>query len=161
MIVAALIAVQAKDMLASVIALGTLGLGLSQSFLFLQAPDLAIILLIIEILSLIALSRIAVEQKDTLSQEPKIMEKTGAIVFVILFLYAGFYAVKQLPAFGKPLLRLSQFYIKEGIERTGSANLVGAIALDFRLIDTIAGIAALLIIALGVRYLMQKHTENE
>jgi len=57
MIVGAIIAVEIKDLLSSVIAVGAVGLGLSMVFLILKAPDVAITQLVVEILCLIILIR--------------------------------------------------------------------------------------------------------
>ena len=50
MIAAAIIAVEIKDLLSSIVAVGAVGLGLSLTFLALKAPDLAIVQLVVEIL---------------------------------------------------------------------------------------------------------------
>ncbi|MCK4325548.1 DUF4040 domain-containing protein, partial [bacterium] len=47
MIAGAIIAVETKDLLSSVIAVGAVGLGLSVAFLVLKAPDLAITQLVV------------------------------------------------------------------------------------------------------------------
>ena len=57
MILAAFVAVQVKDLLSSVIAVGAVGLGLSVAFLMLKAPDLAITQFVVEIMVLILLIR--------------------------------------------------------------------------------------------------------
>ncbi|MFC1809176.1 hydrogenase subunit MbhD domain-containing protein [Candidatus Omnitrophota bacterium] len=57
MIIAAIIAVEVKDLLSSVIAVGAVGMGLSIVFLILKAPDVAITQLVVEILCLIILIR--------------------------------------------------------------------------------------------------------
>ena len=63
MILGAIIAIQVKDLLSSVIAVGAVGLGLSMVFLILKAPDVAITQLVVEILCLIILIR-ATLRKD-------------------------------------------------------------------------------------------------
>ena len=57
MIVGAIVALEIKDMVSSVIAVGAVGLGVSIAFLILKAPDLAITQLTVEILMLIILIR--------------------------------------------------------------------------------------------------------
>ena len=51
MIVGSVVALEIKDILSSIIAVGVVGLGISVSFLFLQAPDLAIVQFLFEIFS--------------------------------------------------------------------------------------------------------------
>ena len=55
MIIGAIIAIEVKDLLSSVVAVGAVGLGLSIVFLVLKAPDVAITQLVVEILCLIIL----------------------------------------------------------------------------------------------------------
>ena len=57
MIIGAIIAIEVKDLLSSVVAVGAVGLGLSIVFLVLKAPDVAITQLVVEILCLIILIR--------------------------------------------------------------------------------------------------------
>ena len=52
MIIGAIIAIEVKDLLSSVIAVGAVGLALSIVFLILKAPDVAITQLVVEILDL-------------------------------------------------------------------------------------------------------------
>ena len=59
MVIAALIAVETKSLLSSVISLGAVGFGLSIAFLFLRAPDLAIVQIAVEVVLLIFLNFIA------------------------------------------------------------------------------------------------------
>jgi uncharacterized MnhB-related membrane protein len=53
MIIAAIIAVETKNLLSSVICIGALGFGASLMFLFLRAPDIAITQIVVEVLGLI------------------------------------------------------------------------------------------------------------
>lgn len=55
MIIGAMVAIEIKDLLSSVVAVGAVGLGLSIVFLILKAPDVAIVQLVVEILCLIIL----------------------------------------------------------------------------------------------------------
>ncbi len=63
MIIGAIIAIEMKDLLSSVIAVGAVGLGLSIVLLILKAPDVAITQLVVEMLCLIILIR-ATLKKD-------------------------------------------------------------------------------------------------
>ena len=56
MLVAAIIAVETKKLLGSVICIGAIGFGVSLMFLFLRAPDIAITQIVVEILGLIILA---------------------------------------------------------------------------------------------------------
>ncbi len=54
-IIAAIIAVETKDLLSSVICVGAIGFGAALVFLFLRAPDVAITQIVVEVLGLIIL----------------------------------------------------------------------------------------------------------
>ncbi len=69
MIVASIVALEIKDILSSIVAVGVVGLAVSVSFIFLQAPDLAIVQFLFEIFALILLVR-AFIRKDAHVLEP-------------------------------------------------------------------------------------------
>ena len=58
-IIAALIAVETRNLLNSIICVGAIGFGCSIMFLFLRAPDIAITQVVVEVLALIILIRAA------------------------------------------------------------------------------------------------------
>jgi uncharacterized MnhB-related membrane protein len=62
MIFAAIVAVEVKDLLSSVIGVGAVGFALCLAFLILKAPDLAITQLVVEILCLIILIRATINK---------------------------------------------------------------------------------------------------
>ena len=143
MILAAVIALQIKDLLSAIIAIGFVGLGLSICFLLLQAPDLAIVQLVVEILVLIILIRLTTKHDAVKRHRPDILLSISAVVFVMLFLAVCYHALKYIPVFGSPLLKTSGIYLSEGFMRTGSPNLVSSIALGFRAYDSLAQIFVL------------------
>ena len=57
MILGSIVALELKDLLSAIISIGIVGLGVSIAFLFLQAPDLAIVQFLFEIFALIILVR--------------------------------------------------------------------------------------------------------
>ncbi len=151
MILGALVAVRAKDLLSSVIALGAVGMGLTVAFLVLKAPDLAIVQLVVEILCLVILLRATVHResnggRDRTSRAIFI----GTLAFITLFLLLAFVALKELPAFGQPLMRVSAEYLARGLKDTGAANMVSAIILDFRAYDTLGEATILFTAVVGV-----------
>ncbi|GAG26512.1 unnamed protein product, partial [marine sediment metagenome] len=138
MILAAIVAVETKDLLSSIIAVGAAGLGLSVAFLILKAPDLAITQLVVEILCLILLIRATIKRDiPSLNRGADYTRLISALIFVLVFLYFGYFALKGLPPFGDPYLRVSQEYLNQGLSKTGAANLVTAVILDFRGYDTL------------------------
>jgi len=138
MIIAAIAAVEMKDLLSSVVTIGAVGLGLSVSFLLLKAPDLAITQLVVEILCLVILIRATINRDVYDRTAPGEWARSIIVlVFIVVFLVAAAFVVGNLPPFGQPLMRVSERYLKEGLEKTGAANLVTSVILDFRAFDTL------------------------
>src|SRR3989339_966471 len=87
MIFAAIAALEVKDLLSSVIAVGAVGFALSIAFLVLKAPDLAITQLVVEILCLIILIRATLKRDLPFSISGRWVFNTSvAVLFVIVFL---------------------------------------------------------------------------
>ena len=156
MILAAIVAVEIKDMLSSVIAVGTVGMGVSVSFLILKAPDLAITQLAVEILCLILLIRATIKKELVFPEKqvdfPRLI---SCFVFIGIFLYFGFVALNALPPFGKPLMRVSQDYLANGIKETGAVNIVASVLLDYRAFDTLIEASVLFTAVLGVTVVLR------
>lgn len=157
MIVGAVVAMEIEDMLSSVIALGAVGIGLTLEFLLLRAPDLAITQLVVEILSLIILIRATVGVK--LPKE-KIGLRPGyfifALAFVAFFLFFSYKALAELPRFGAPVMKMGAEYIREGLKKTGAANIVAAVILDFRGYDTLGEATILFTSVVGVLAVLRR-----
>jgi len=64
MLVGALIAIETRDLLSSVICVGAIGFGTSLVFLLLGAPDLAVTQVVVEILVLVVLVRVVITRRD-------------------------------------------------------------------------------------------------
>ncbi len=148
MIIAAIVAVEAKDLISSVISLSAVGLGLCFSFLILKAPNLAITQLVVEILCVVVLIRATINKDLPLVKDGRWLFNTiSTALFVVCFLAFASFALKELPNFGEPLMRVSSEYIANSLEKTGSGNIVTAIALNFRSYDAL-GEAAILFSAI-------------
>lgn len=151
MIFAAVVAVEIKDMISSVIALSVVGLGLSLVFLLLKAPNLAVTQLVVEILLVVVLIRGTISKDLPLVIAGRWFFNTlMTAVFVAVFLFLGFFALKELPIFGQPKMLVSSEYILRSVSETGSTNVVTAISLSYRLLDTLAEAAVLFAAILGV-----------
>ena len=151
MIIASLVAVEAKDLISSVIALSAVGLGLCLSFLILKAPNLAITQLVVEILCVIILIRATINNDLPVVKDGRWLFNTiSTFLFIGCFLMLAYFALKELPLFGNPTMRVSSEYISGGLEKTGSTNLVTAIALNFRSLDALAEAAILFAAIIGV-----------
>ncbi len=157
MIIAAIAAVEIKNLLSSVVAVGAVGLGLSVAFLLLKAPDLAIAQLVVEILCLIILIRATLgRDASPRSEKREWARAVPALVFIGVFLFFARTALQDLPPFGRPLLRVSDYYLKEGLAKTGAANLVTAVILDFRAYDTLGEVTVLFAAVVGALTVLRR-----
>lgn len=157
MICAALVAVEMPDLISSVIALSSVGLGLCLAFLLLKAPNLAVTQLVVEILLVIVLIRATINRDLPLVKDGRWLFNTVAtFLFIICFLSFAYFALKELPVFGQPLMRVSGDYIANGLKSTGSANIVTAIVLSFRSFDALVETAVLFTAIVGVLAITRK-----
>ena len=160
MVLGAIVALESRDLLSSIISLGIIGFALTIIFLMLRAPDLAIVQIIIETVTLVILiyavqktTRKDVAEKYQLSD--KIMALIG-VAFVVVFIVVAVRTFQMLPAFGTPHLRMSEYYLVNGCSMTGAANLVAAIILDFRGYDTLGEATVLFASVMGVATILRK-----
>jgi multisubunit Na+/H+ antiporter MnhB subunit len=151
MIIGAIIAVEIKDLLSSVVAVGAVGLVLSIVFLILKAPDVAITQLVVEILCLIILIRATLRKDLPFSTTGRwFLNTVITVCFITVFLVVAAKAFKDLPAFGYPLMRVASIYLREGLARTGATNLVASVILDYRAYDTLGEATVLFTAVIGV-----------
>lgn len=157
MIAAAIIAVVAKDLLSSVVAIGAVGIGLSMAFLLLKAPDLAIMQLVVEILSLIILIRATARADLPFSASGRwVFNTVATLLFVIIFLGCAYMSLKFMPEFGSPIMRISRVYITEGLANTGAMNIISAINLNYRALDTLGEATMIFAAIVGVLAVARK-----
>jgi multicomponent Na+:H+ antiporter subunit B len=157
MIVAAIAAIEIKDLLSSVISLSAVGLGLSLIFLILKAPNLAIAQLVIELLCLILLIYATINKDLPLVRDGRWFFNTlSTVLFIALFLIFAYFALQDLPNFGNPLMRVSREYLDKGLEKSHAENIVTAIALHFRGLDTLGEVTVLITSVIGVLAIMRK-----
>ncbi len=157
MIFAAIVAIEAKDLLSSVIAVGAVGFALCLAFLVLKAPDLAITQLVVEILCLIILIRATLKKDLPLVIEGRWFFNTiSTLVFIAVFLFFAYTALKEMPAFGSPILGVARKYLEEGLTKTGSVNLVTAVILDFRAYDTLGEATILFTSVIGIMVVLRR-----
>jgi multicomponent Na+:H+ antiporter subunit B len=150
-IVASVAALEIKDILSSIVSIGVVGLGVSICFLFLQAPDLAVVQFLFEIFALIILVK-AFLGKDYHWEEPSTINNILTGVTVVLLAAIMFYSLPVfylLPEFGAPLLTTAQYYLDNAASDTGAGNIVSAIILDYRAFDTLGEITILFTAILG------------
>lgn len=137
MLVAAVVAVETRDLLSSVLCLGAVGFGLALVDLVLKAPDLALTQVVVEIFAVVLLIRTVVARQDTteesISDTPHVAF-IGATVLAIVI--ACFVCFQQLQPFGQPSMAMGEAYLRNW-ELAGAKNQVTAVLLDFRGYDTL------------------------
>lgn len=151
MIVGSVAALEIRDVLSAIIAVGIVGLGVSVAFLFLQAPDLAIVQFLFEIFAMIILLRAFIKKEYHQEDPAKPGWLTAGVTMVTLL---GIFILsvpvfQKLPAFGEPLMTTAGHYLAEGARETGAANLVASVILDYRAYDTLGEITVLFTAILG------------
>ncbi|MDD5044817.1 MAG: DUF4040 domain-containing protein [Candidatus Omnitrophica bacterium] len=151
MIIGAIVALEARDLLSSVIVLGVVSFALCLAFLILKAPDLAITQLVVEILCLIILIRATIKRDLPLAIEGRwIFNTISTVVFICVFLYFVMLALRELPVFGEPIMAVVREYLEKGKTETGAVNLVTAVVLNFRAYDTLGEAAVLFTSIIGI-----------
>ncbi|MBU1112307.1 MAG: DUF4040 domain-containing protein [Candidatus Omnitrophica bacterium] len=157
MIVGAIVAVELKDLLSSVIAVGAVGLGLSITFIVLKAPDVAITQLVVEILCLIILIRSTLKRDLPFSTSGRWFLNTMiALSFIGIFLFVAYKAIGDLPPFGYPIMKVASTYLKQGLAQTGATNIVASVILDYRAYDTLGEATILFTAVIGVLALVRR-----
>lgn len=162
MVVAAIIATEIKDLLAAVISLGAVGFSVAIMFIFVQAPDLAIVQIVVEILTVVVF--VAVILRTTHVDETIGKKLSGTqifsivlyAIFAVLFLIVSIRSLQELPAFGNATMKVAAEYIKLGLPQAGGANLVADVILDFRALDTLGEATVLFTAVIGVVALMRR-----
>jgi multisubunit Na+/H+ antiporter MnhB subunit len=158
MIVAALVALECRDLLSAVICVGAVGFLAALAFALMGAPDLAITQVAVEILGLVILipATIRRDRVDTGGRR-RLVPTLAAVLLgtaAIGRLLAG------MPAFGLPVMERfadapSRWFLGEGHVETGAANIVTAILLDYRAYDTLGEVSVLFCAVLGVAAILR------
>jgi len=157
MIVAAIVAVEARDLLSTIISVSAAGAGLSIVFLLLGAPDLAITQVVVEVLCLVVLIRAVVTRKDvTFDARPNAFAMAAGLIFGTLLVVVCLYAFGGLAPFGAPRLTMAAPYLEHSFGRTGAANVVMGVLLDFRGYDTL-GEATVIFTSIIGAYVLLRH----
>lgn len=154
MILGALFAIHAKDLLSAVISCSIVGYGLVICFLLLRAPDLAIVQIVVETITLVIMVAVVL---DSTRQEPfsrpdprEYVTIATAVVLIIAIFFFLKAATGSLDLFGEGTLRMAKSYVEGAAAKTGSANLVTGVVFDFRGYDTLGEATVLVTAVLGV-----------
>jgi multicomponent Na+:H+ antiporter subunit B len=157
MIVGSIVAIETKNLLSAVISCGIVGSAVSVAFLMLGAPDIAITQVVVEILILVILIRATITIDNTsIEAHWDTFAVVSSLIFFGLFLVFAFLAVQDLPRFGEPLMRVSRQYLETGLQRTGAANIVASVVLDFRGYDTLGEATVIFVSILGAFVILRR-----
>jgi len=166
-IIAAIIAVETKNLLSSVICIGAIGFGVCIMFLFLRAPDIAITQIVVEVLGLIILIRATISRDLTfITGDREFFGTVVSVVIVLVIFLAGMHVFDEtllefgIPVFSKTADAASQAYISKGLEKTGAANLVASVILDFRAYDTLGEATVLFTSIIGATVILRKKSKK-
>lgn len=165
-IIGAIIAVETENLLSAVICIGAIGFGTSLMYLFLKAPDIAMTQIVVEVLGLIILIRATIARDLTfISGDREFFGVVVSVVIVFVIFLAGIIVFQTLPAFGTPAFTnagvpASQSYISDGLEKTGAANLVSSVILDFRAYDTLGEATVLFTSIIGATAILRKRSRK-
>jgi multicomponent Na+:H+ antiporter subunit B len=166
MIIAAIIAVETKNLLSSVICVGAIGFGGSLLFLFLRAPDIAITQIVVEVLGLIILIRATIARDVTfISGDREFFGTVVSVVILFVIFLAGMQVFETLPSFGVAVFSeipdaASQTYVSEGLKETGAANLVASVYLDYRAYDTLGEATVLFTAIVGATVILRERSRK-
>lgn len=164
MIIACIIAVQTDNLLSSIICVGSVGAIGSLMFLLLYAPDIAITQVVVEVLALVVMIRVTISRDITfITGDREFFGTVTSIVIILVIFLAGIEVFRTLPAFGIPPFTqfsnaASATYITEGLPKTGAANIIAAIILDYRGYDTLGEATVLFTSILGAAVILRKET---
>ncbi|MCF8307906.1 MAG: DUF4040 domain-containing protein [Bacteroidales bacterium] len=165
MIIGALYALHAKDLLSALIAQGIVGYGLVICFLNLRAPDLAIVQIVVETITLVVMVAVVLnssrkEVKESWNRN-KILNIVTSVIIVGFLVYIFAFMIQPLQPFGDHSMRMAQYYTQMGAESTGAANLVTGVLFDFRGYDTLGEATILFTAALGVVTILRSKPKKE
>jgi multisubunit Na+/H+ antiporter MnhB subunit len=155
MLIGALVAVEARNLLSAVISVGAVGFMLSIVFLVLGAPDVAITQVVVEVLCLVILIKATINRDlTTVSGGRESFGMVVTIALVVVFSAICLTVLTDTLTFGSSVLDRfadapSQTYLAEGLTQTGAANIVTAVLLDYRGYDTLGEATVLFCSILG------------
>ncbi|UCG26886.1 MAG: DUF4040 domain-containing protein, partial [Bacteroidales bacterium] len=130
MILGAIYALHARDLLSALISCGIVGYGLVICFLLLKAPDLAIVQIVVETITVIIMVSVVLASTRDEIEDPGV--PSGRPVFslkmivniivpalvIIVMIYSFRLAISELDPFGEHILRMSRAYLEGAADKT-------------------------------------------
>lgn len=165
--IAAVIAIEARDLLSAVVSTSAVGFGLIVSFFYMRAPDVAIVPIVVEVLVLTILVRATLRVGlKTFVGNRGTFGMVVTLVLLAIFFAVGLKAFDGLPKFGEPAFANipnspTMEYVKNGLKETGAANIVTAVLLDYRGYDTLGEATVLFTAILGALAIIRKKARKD
>lgn len=165
-VIAAIITVLTSNLLYAVISVGAVGFLLAIVYLFLAAPDVAIVQIGVEVVSLVLLIRATLGREV---QELKTVHAVVGVAFAVSFVAViglfGIQVFNQFPEFGIPVMERfadapALVYLQTGLAETGAPNMVTAVLLDFRAWDTLGEATVLFCAVLGAVAILRRNART-
>lgn len=157
-LIATVVAAQARSRLAAVAALGVVGYGVALIFILFGAPDLAMTQFAIETLTVILfvlvlyrLPRFAILTSTPARLRDILVASIAGGVMTALILI-----VTSTPTSS----RLTPYFAENSLPLANGRNIVNVILVDFRALDTLGEITVLAVAAIGIYALMKLRLEK-
>ncbi|RLF46669.1 MAG: hypothetical protein DRN29_04630 [Thermoplasmata archaeon] len=167
MVIAAIVAIETRDLLAAVISVTAVGFGVIIGFFYMRAPDVAIVPIVVEVLILIILIRatLRVGLKTFIGNRDFFGMMVTMAMLAVIFL-AGIRVFNDFPTFGVPVMARiadapSRLYLANGLKETGAANIVTAVLLDYRAYDTLGEATVLFTAIVGAIAVIRKKARKK
>ncbi|MBM3420208.1 MAG: DUF4040 domain-containing protein [Bacteroidetes bacterium] len=174
MIAGAIHSLHARDLLSAIVSYGVVGYSLVVGFLLLKAPDLAIVQIVVETIALIIMvSVLIISTREDLAEKSTVKIKGQsyvnirnlsfvffALVTGVMLLYFFNIVTTGLPELGIHETRMATEYIANGVEGTGSINLVTAVVFDYRGYDTLGEATILFTAVMGILAILRLKTHK-
>ena len=128
-----------------------------------EGDDLVIV---VEVMGLIILIRATISRdRAFISGDREFFATIISVGIVFIIFMASMQVLASLPDFGTPVFSkvpeaASNTYISEGFERTGAANLVASVILDFRAYDTLGEATVLFTSVIGATVILRRKTRK-
>ena len=175
MITGSIFSLHAKDLLSVIVSYGIVGFSLVIAFLILKAPDLAIVQIVVETISLIIMISVLIistgedlSEKETIKIKGKSYINIRSLSYITFSLIAAFFliyffilATGDMKPVGSHETRMASEYIANGIKGTGSVNLVTGVVFDYRAFDTLGEATILFTAVMGVLAILRLKTHKQ
>ncbi|WP_018785937.1 hydrogen gas-evolving membrane-bound hydrogenase subunit E [Micromonospora sp. CNB394] len=145
--------VGARSVLAAISLTGVVGLILSAWFVTLGAPDVAVTLLLVEVLTTIVMM-LALRRRPRELHRPRLRGSAGAAALAVGVGVVAAAATAALTG-RRETSPPGRYYLERAEEITGGHNVVNVILVDFRALDTLGEAVVLTVVALGLAALLR------